>query len=222
MCGRFVRKTDVSILADQFGASLETSLDPSFNIAPSLPIAVIMVEGKRRLVSMKWGLIPHWADDPKIAHKLINARAESVASKPSFRGSFRGGKRCLITADGFYEWKKEGKRKVPVYIYSLSEKPFGMAGLYDYWTDPKTGETVATCTIITTEAPGVLQEIHHRMPAVIAPEDQHDWLDPGFMDIARLQLMLRPFPAESMRWREVSNVVNKAGYDSPECIEPPA
>ncbi len=207
-------------MAEHFDASRETDLGPSYNIAPSLPIAVIMVEGQRRLVSMKWGLIPHWADDPKIAHKLINARAESVASKPSFRGSFRGGKRCLIAADGFYEWRKEGKKKIPIYIHSSSGKPFGMAGLYDYWTDPQSGEVVATCTIITTEARGALREIHHRMPAVIAPEDQFDWLDPACKDHGRLKEMLRPFSPETMQWREVSDVVNKAGYDSSECIEP--
>jgi putative SOS response-associated peptidase YedK len=220
MCGRFVRKTDIVALGELFGAQrIETDMGPSFNIAPSQPVAVIMEEGRRRLVPMQWGLIPHWADDPAIANRLINARSETAMSKPAFRSSFRS-RRCLILADGFYEWETVKKKKQPVFIYREDRAPFGMAGLYDRWRDPASGEQRITCTILTTEAPPALQSLHHRMPALIEPQSYDIWLDPSFADHGVLHKLLTPFDPAGMRWHRTTPRVNKPDFNDPDCIRP--
>jgi len=170
MCGRFVRITPIPVIAKKFKAKqLLTNLAPSYNIAPSQKILIINDEGVRQLVQCTWGFIPSWAKDPSIGNKMINARSETVAEKPSFRPAFRK-KRCLVIADGFYEWRTEGKRKFPMYIHLKSGEPFGFAGLYNVWTSPA-GEKTCTCTIITTEANEAVRPIHDRMP-VILPKDK--------------------------------------------------
>ncbi len=220
VCGRFVRKTDIVQLGELFGAHhVESDLGPSFNVAPSQPVAVIIEAGERKLVPMQWGLIPNWADAPSIANKLINARSETIMTKPSFRNSFKR-RRCLVLADGFYEWETVEKEKQPVYIFRKDRAPFGMAGVYDCWLDPESGERSVTCTIITTEAPEAMKQLHHRMPAIIPPEHYQAWLDPAYNDYPFLTSLLKPFAPAGMEWHRISKKVNKAGYDSPDCILP--
>ena len=219
MCGRFVRKTDIREIGKVFkAAEIDSDLGPSFNIAPRQPIAVIMEKGKRKLVTMQWGLIPHWAKDEAIANKLINARAETIAEKPSFRNAFKK-QRCLIIADGFYEWQGMGIQKKPFYIFMKDEKPFAMAGLYENWTNPE-GKAVTSCTIVTTEANEFMKPMHHRMPVIIRPSDYDLWLNPMEIDIPKLQKVLVPFDSETMKAYEVSVLANSVANNSEDCIKP--
>jgi putative SOS response-associated peptidase YedK len=219
MCGRFVRKVKLRDALDLFkAASVEAEMEPSFNIAPRQPVAVIMEEGKRKIVPMQWGLIPHWAKDEKIASKLINARAETIAEKPSFRNSFKKF-RCLIIADGFYEWQGVGLKKKPFYICMKDGKPFGMAGLFDRWKNPE-GKTVVTCTIVTTEANAVMKPIHHRMPVIVDPADYDTWLNPSVGDVKELGRLLKPCDPNLLTAYEVGLAVNLPRNNSEECIRP--
>jgi putative SOS response-associated peptidase YedK len=219
MCGRFVQKSDLRKIAPLFKVEVvESDLQPSFNVAPRQPIAVIMEDGKKKIVTMQWGLIPFWAKDPAIANKLINARAETLAEKPSFRHSFKS-KRCLIIADGFYEWKKEGDEKRPMFITLKNGEPFCMAGLYDHWKSPD-GSQVVSCAIVTTAANPFMEPIHSRMP-VIVPAEAHDfWLDPRNTDVSVLQALLKPFEAGEMHAVQVSKLVNDPHHNSPDLILP--
>jgi putative SOS response-associated peptidase YedK len=218
MCGRFTRTAEIPEIAVQFGVKeVASDLGPSYNIAPTQDIAVIISEGERQLVQVRWGLIPSWADDPKIGNKLINARAETLVEKPSFKNAFRK-RRCLIVADGFYEWQKSGATKKPIYIRLKSGRPFGFAGLYETWISPD-GEEVTTCTIITTEPNELMKPIHNRMPVII-PKDKEDiWLHTDSYEEELVEL-LKPYPANLMEAYEVSRMVNSPGNNSPECIEP--
>jgi putative SOS response-associated peptidase YedK len=220
MCGRFVRKTDVRDLFNVFSAeALDSVLEPSYNIAPRQPIAVVMEEGKRKIVTMQWGLIPSWAKDPKIGYKMINARSETILEKPSFRNAFKN-RRCLIIADGFYEWKTQGKIKTPVYIYLKDASPFGMAGIYEIWK-PQAGEPIRTCSIITTEANEFMKSIHHRMPVLMDKKDHDTWLDPT-TDEKTLVSLLKPFDPLKMQCHEVSTEVNSPFHNAEDCILPVA
>lgn len=220
MCGRFTRTAETPEIAVQFGVKEVTSdLGPSYNIAPTQDIAVIISEGEKRLVQVRWGLIPAWADDPKIGNRLINARAETLVEKPSFKNAFRK-RRCLIVADGFYEWQKSGATKKPIYIRLKSGRAFGFAGLYETWISPD-GEEVTTCTIITTEPNELMKPIHNRMP-VIVPKDKEDiWLHPDSYE-EELTELLKPYPADLMEAYEVSRMVNSPSNNSPECLDPVA
>ena len=173
----------------------------------------------REWTILRWGLIPSWADDPGIGNRLINARAETAAEKPSFRNALRH-RRCLIPADGFYEWVKAGKGPKQPYLIRLKDgQPFAFAGLWESWTSPD-GEVIESCTILTTEANEVLRPIHDRMPVIIAPEDYGLWLDPATPPKA-VQEMLRSFPAEKMESQPVSTVVNDPKHETPRCVELP-
>jgi putative SOS response-associated peptidase YedK len=219
MCGRFVQKSDLRKIAPLFKVDIvECDLQPSFNVAPRQPIAVIMEEGRKKIVTMQWGLIPFWAKDPAIANKLINARAETIAEKPSFRNPFKS-KRCLIIADGFYEWQGSGADKRPFYICMKDEKPFGMAGIYDYWKNPK-GVKIITCAIITTEANKVMAPIHHRMPVIIGPEDYDTWLDPAETDTSKMLTLLKPCDPDLLKTFEVGLEVNNPRNNSEGLIMP--
>jgi putative SOS response-associated peptidase YedK len=219
MCGRFVQKSNLRDIAPLFKAAIvESEVKASYNITPRQPIAVIMEKGQRKIVTMKWGLIPHWAKDATIANKLINARSETVAEKPSFNDSFKK-RRCLIIADGFYEWQGTGLSKKPFYIFMKDEKAFGMAGLYDLWTNPQ-GEKEITCTIVTTEANEMMKPIHHRMPVILSPGDYDLWLNPTETDAAKVKGMLRPCDPELLKAREVSLLVNSPRNNSENCISP--
>jgi putative SOS response-associated peptidase YedK len=175
-----------------------------------------MRNGASHLEWLRWGLIPSWAKDESIGSRMINARAETLAEKPSFKGLLRS-KRCLIVADGFYEWKQENGSKIPMYMTLKSGEPFAFAGLWDLWKSPD-GEHIRSCTIITTEPNDLVAPIHNRMPAILLPGAYADWLDPDMRDEQALSHWLAPYPAEEMTARPVSRLVNDPKRDSPELI----
>jgi putative SOS response-associated peptidase YedK len=219
MCGRFVRSGSIASIADEFNvgrASLEMA--PSYNVAPTQDVVILNHTGTRQLVKCRWGFIPSGARDPLIGSRMINARAETVASKPAFSLAFKK-QRCLVIADGFYEWIKTGKKRVPVYIRLKSGKPFGFAGLYNPWTSPE-GKRICTCAIITTASNDLLARVHDRMPAIVPADKQDLWLNPGDLDPDSLSDLLRPYPAENLAMHEVSSKVNFPKYDCPDLIRP--
>ncbi|WP_456364224.1 SOS response-associated peptidase [Priestia aryabhattai] len=220
MCGRFSLTTNIFEVQKQFDFDFndEIKINPRFNIAPSQQVLTIGSDGGNRVgTMMKWGLVPFWSKDVKIGYKMINARAESVDEKPSFKTPFKS-RRCLILADGFYEWKKEGKNKQPFRFVLQKETPFAFAGLWDRWD--KDGEPLYTCTIITTKPNKVAEEIHDRMP-VILKEDAYDiWLDPKMDDTNYLKSLLAPYPAREMKAYPVSQIVNSPKNDVVECLSP--
>ena len=217
MCGRYTLKTPVNVLAEQFQIDeYPSSMNASYNIAPTQEVAtVIEGEGKRKLEMLHWGLIPSWADDPSMGNKTINARAETVAEKPSFRKAFRN-HRCLVLADGFYEWQKTGNSKQPYYIRMEDGSPFAFAGLWESWQN---GREIRSATIITTDANDVVGPIHNRMPVILHPEDYALWLDPGFDEKEPLTTLLKPYSAEAMEAYPVSRRVNSPSNNEPSCIE---
>jgi putative SOS response-associated peptidase YedK len=216
MCGRYTLTIDIKTVAEKFGvpASLDTS--PRYNIAPTQEVVSVMRNGASHLAWLRWGLIPSWAKDESIGSRMINARAETLTEKPSFKGLLRS-KRCLIVADGFYEWKQENGSKIPMYMTLKSGEPFAFAGLWDLWKGPG-GEHIRSCTIITTEPNDLVAPIHNRMPAILLPGAYADWLDPDMRDEQALSHWLAPYPAEEMAARPVSRLVNDPKRDSPELI----
>jgi len=225
MCGRFDCHAEFINIVRSFGASkssasvIEPDYHPSYNISPSRNVLIVtMQDGDRHLQFAKWGLIPSWAKDPSIGFKMINARAETVSEKPSFKDSFKK-HRCLIVADGFFEWRKAGLAKFPVYIRLKSKEPIGFAGLYSHWRAPN-GEDICTCAIITTEVNGILSSIHDRMPAIIPIDQYGTWLDPKITEITRLMPLLQPYPSKEMEFYDVTLLVNNPSHDSPDIIEP--
>lgn len=219
MCGRFTLTTNLGANAARFGvARFLEEVGPRYNIAPTQTVIVVSDDGTRHLTQMQWGLIPSWAKDPTIGNRMINARAETVATKPAFRVALRK-RRCLIPADGFYEWQQAGRRKQPVYITFKTREPFSFAGLWDTWTAPD-GEAIRTCTIITTEANELLKPIHDRMPVILTREAESVWLDPTLQDPAKLLPLLKSYPAQEMEAYAVSLRVNSPSHDTPECLLP--
>ncbi len=221
MCGRFtltVNPEEIQeIFLDLQGAE---NIRPRYNIAPSQPVAVIANNAPNRLDYFVWGLIPSWAKDPSMGSRMINARSETLAEKPSFRTAFRR-RRCLIPADGFYEWKQEAgqKRKTPMYIRLASDKPFAFAGLWDNWQSPD-GSNILSCTIITTQPNELMQSIHNRMPVILPPSAYAQWLQPGEADTAALLPLLAPYPAGEMLAYPVSTLVNSPANELADCIKP--
>jgi putative SOS response-associated peptidase YedK len=193
-------------------------LKPRYNIAPSQEGPVIVEgDGKRSIELFQWGLIPSWSKDPTIGNKMINARAETLAEKPSFKRLLRG-RRCLVLSDGFYEWRKEGKRKVPMRFKLKSAEPFTFAGLWDSWKKPD-GKILRTYTIITTDSNDLIQPIHNRMPVMLTDDDALKWLARDD-EIAHALALLKPYPPDKMEGYDVSPLVNDPRNDSPECIKP--
>jgi putative SOS response-associated peptidase YedK len=219
MCGRFTLRTPAVDLVEIFQLLHMPELTPRYNIAPTQPVAVVRQEGKQRELSLlHWGLIPSWSKDPKLGASLINARAETVATKPAFRTAFKR-RRCLIPVDGFYEWKKtEGKTKQPYYIRLSKEGPFAFAGLWEHWEGPDSS-AVESCTIITTEANDLLRPWHDRMPVILPEEEYARWLDPKLEDAGTLTGLLKPYPPSEMTAYPVSTLVNNPRNESPRCIE---
>ena len=219
MCGRFVQYNFFAVLAAEFGLKGEAPLmRPSWNIAPTQMVPTVVQDDERRLVMCRWGLIPHWSKDPAVGSRMINARAETLSEKPSFRVPFRK-HRCLVVADGFFEWRKDPSgRKTPVYVHMRDGAPMGFAGLFSDWTPPDGGASVRTCAIVTTEANDLLRPVHDRMPVVLRREDRDAWLEPGLEDTRSLtRLLAPPDPALFEMW-EVSTRVNSPGNDGPENI----
>jgi putative SOS response-associated peptidase YedK len=219
MCGRFVRGSSISEIADEFNADY-TGIDikPSYNITPGQNIVLVTGQGGKNIVLCKWGFIPSWSKDPSIGNRMINARSETVAEKTAFRGAFRK-QRCLIAANGFYEWRKTGSGKTPVYISLRNRGIFGFAGLYSTWISPERRK-ICTTTILTTNANKVLKNIHDRMPVIISRENESIWLDYTIADKEALEPLLKPYPSEEIRLTEVSKYVNSPRNDSSDCIKP--
>lgn len=218
MCGRFTLRVPLGLLVDQFLAtpSPQLELSPRYNAAPTQQIAVVRLdEGKRQLTTMRWGLIPFWAKDTKVGFSGINARGDTVATKPAFRAAYKK-RRCLVLADGYYEWKAEGKAKLP-FLYEVDGgKPFAFAGLWEVWRGPdKDGEPLESCTIITTDANKLAANVHDRMPVILDPPDYDPWLDTKNEDV---EYMLDQLPADRMCVRPVSTYVNNVKNQGPECV----
>ncbi len=221
MCGRFTLTTDPKKVSEAFnGIEVPSEIPPRYNIAPSQPIAVVANNNPQRLEFFRWGLIPSWAKDPKIGNRMINARAETLAEKPSFKTAYKR-RRCLIPADGFYEWRRSpvGKTKIPMYIKLHNDELFAFAGLWELWQGPD-GSDILSCTIITTSPNELVAEIHNRMPVILPPESYGPWLDPAEQRPEELDALLKPFPAAQMMAHRVSTTVNNPRNDSPECITP--
>jgi len=220
MCGRFTLRAPASLVAEQFALFEMAPFAPRFNIAPSQPVAVVRLlpdEPERQLAWLRWGLIPSWATDPAIGNRMINARAETVAEKPAFRAALRR-RRCLVIADGFYEWQKTGGKKQPHFIHMRDDRPFAFAGLWESW-EGADHSVVESCTLLTTEPNQLLAPIHNRMPVILAPERYHQWLDPGVGDPDRLRPLLAPYPADRMGAYPITTYVNSPANDGPRCIE---
>jgi putative SOS response-associated peptidase YedK len=221
MCGRFVLTTSLDTIQMAFGLdNLPASLPPRYNIAPTQPVAVVTNERPQELTFYTWGLIPSWAKDPSMGSRMINARSESAAEKPAFRAAFKR-RRCIIPADGFYEWQARGGSKVPLFIHLGERELFGMAGLWEVWHSPE-GDEVRTCTILTTDANDFMQPIHNRMPVILRRDDYALWLSPDEPPSAALQALMKPYDPAPMRAYEVSKMVNRPGNDTPDCIRPVA
>jgi putative SOS response-associated peptidase YedK len=221
MCGRYRLSRRKDLLAECFDVEPDDDWEPRYNIAPTQNVPVIRqhTEQPKRLASrMRWGLIPFWSKDASIGFKMINARAETVATKPAFRESLRK-RRCLIPADGFYEWKREGKAKQPFNFSMHDDSIFAFAGIWDRWKNPQ-GEVIETCSIITTTPNALLIDIHDRMPVILPLKHYDLWLDPGFQKAEAVCDLLKPFDPALMRRYEVSNRVNLIKNDDPEGAEP--
>ncbi|MFJ7940640.1 SOS response-associated peptidase [Peribacillus sp. NPDC096622] len=220
MCGRFTLFTDIEEIKERFDiqGSFDDEYQFSYNIAPSQSVLSVINDGERnRLGYLRWGLIPFWAKDVKVGYKMINARAETIAEKASFRNAYEK-KRCLIIADSFYEWKKTPERKIPMRIKLKNHAPFGMAGLWESWKSPE-GISIYSCSVITTVPNELMTSIHDRMPVILKPEDEKDWLNPSINDPAYLQQYLKSFDSEQMEAFEVSTDVNSTKNNSPNLIQ---
>lgn len=219
MCGRFTLRTANRELAQLFDFISVEDVSPRYNIAPTQDIGAIRQNerGQREFSRLHWGLIPPWAPDEKIGNRMINARAETIAEKTSFKNPLKK-RRCLVLADGFYEWETVGKMKQPYFIHMRDNRPFAFAAIWERWS--KQGLTIESCCLITTEPNELMATFHDRMPVILSPEDYDQWLDPEFNDTEQIQQLLTSYPAEEMEAYEVSKVVNSASNELPECVEP--
>jgi putative SOS response-associated peptidase YedK len=221
MCGRFFLTTPPGPLATLFDLDDVPDLTPRYNVAPTQPVAIIRPsgEGRRELREARWGLLPSWSAGPEKAYHGINARAETVATLPSFRDAFRS-RRCLIPADGFYEWKAEGKQKRPHAIRWNDHRPFAFAGLWEVWNGQ--GGALETAAILTTTANDLLRPLHPRMPVILPPEAWAAWLDHDVHDRTVLEALLVPVPDDRLVVTAVGPWVNSARHEGPRCLEPAA
>jgi putative SOS response-associated peptidase YedK len=221
MCGRFTLTIDPAQLQEAFPwAVIPDNLPPRYNIAPSQPVAVIPNTGDNTLSMYRWGLIPSWAKDPSIGDRMINARSESLAEKPSFRNAYKR-RRCLILSDGFYEWKQNPdlKSKQPMYIRLKNARPFAFAGLWEVWHAPD-GSEIRSCTIITTQPNSLLEPIHNRMPVILPTNAYNEWLVTDDRQPDQLNHLLVPYSSTEMMAFPVSKMVNRPEYESPELVQP--
>ena len=217
MCGRYTLFSNISELQTRFGFVMDgPSPAPRYNIAPTQPVLAVVNDGHRRGELMRWGLVPSWAKDVKIGARMINAVSETAAAKPAFRSAFRR-RRCLVLADGFYEWRKEGKQRVPMYFCHKSGEPMAFAGLWESWQSPD-GELVRSCAILTTAANELMAPVHHRMPVILSSETEPLWLDPLTESPDTLEPLLVAAPPELLDAREVPPTVNNVRNDGPDCI----
>ena len=221
MCGRFVQCATGAVLAARFQLAAPPALVPRYNVAPSQPIGAVRIagDGGREWVLLRWGLVPAWASEPRTGYSTINARAETAAEKPAYRQAFRR-RRCLIPADGFYEWRKVGKGKQPYRIAPADGRPVAFAGLWERWE--RDGQVLESATILVTSANALLAPIHDRMPAILDPADEARWLDPHVTDPAVLRPLLVPCPPERLRLWPVGAAVNRSGAEGPALMAPAA
>ncbi len=231
MCGRFVLvdwygveqrfdlpEADLRHISERYSEMGESPY-PRYNIAPTQEVLAVRNDGDgNRAEMMRWGLVPSWAKDQKIGNRMINARSETLSERPSFRAAYKR-RRCVIVADSFYEWKREGKSRTPMRIMLESEETFAFAGLWETWKRPD-DSWMLSCTIITTSANELVSDIHDRMPVILDPDVEPVWLDPDLDDTSVLSELLVPYPSELMTAYEVSRIVNSAANDVPECILP--
>ena len=215
-------RVPASVIAEQFSLFEVLVLMPRFNIAPTQPVPVVRMtpqqaEPQRQFVFLYWGLVPSWADDPSVGNRMINARAETAADKPSFRTALRR-RRCLIVADGFYEWQRLGQRRQPMFIHMRDDRPLAFAGLWESW-EGADHSALESCTILTTEANDLVRPIHDRMPVILAPADYARWLDPAVQTPEPILPLLRPYPSEPMEAYPVSTRVNSPTRDEKRCVE---
>jgi putative SOS response-associated peptidase YedK len=223
MCGRFVSSTPPDQLARYFGAEAppaERLQEANYNVAPTQAIyTVYESDGTRKLDTFHWGLVPFWAKDPKIGNRMINARAETLAEKNAYKSPFKK-RRCIIPADGFYEWEPKEAGRTPHWVFRADGYPMAFAGIWSTWKDPSTGELVRTCAIITTKAEGSIGKIHARMPVILDPSVWDAWLDRDLTDASEAERLLQPVPSDLLMERAVSTRVNNVRNDGPELIEP--
>ena len=219
MCGRFTLFESSAVLSTEFSVPITFKLTPRYNVAPSQPVLAVRVspETKKRDASwFRWGLVPRWAKDDSIGYGMINARAETVTEKPGFRDAFRH-RRCLVPASGFYEWKKEARRKQPYYIRRKDGRPFAFAGLWERWKG-KEEAPVESCTLVTTEANELVSSIHDRMPMILQPADYKLWLDPEISGRGNILPLLRQYSSQEMEAFPVGTIVNNPKTEDPRCI----
>ena len=219
MCGRYSLAADLEDIQQRFELfASDLTYSPRYNIAPTQPVLAVTNDEGRQPAYLRWGLIPSWAKSASVGNRLINARAETVAERPSFRTALAS-RRCLVIADGFYEWQRVGNARRPMRIVMTSGEPFAFAGLWDSWRDPA-GDIVRSCTIITTEPNELLRPIHNRMPVILPRELESFWLDDEVQDPFTLGDILSPYPAEAMQAYAVSSLVNRPSNESPEVAIP--
>jgi putative SOS response-associated peptidase YedK len=218
MCGRFTLRANPAAVQQAFQLDEAPRIEQRYNVAPSQQVLAVRMseQGKVEPVFFRWGLVPSWAKDQKIGYTLINARSETASEKPSFRAAFKA-RRCLIPADGFYEWKAVGKKKQPVCFALRDERLFAFAGLWERWMSPD-GPAVQTCTILTTASNELIRPLHERMPVILDPARFHAWLDPRTI-AAELQAWLVSWPTEDMTMVPANPIVNSPRNDGPECLE---
>jgi len=221
MCGRYTQTTELEILQNRFGFFASgITLKPRYNLSPGQEAPIVVREDAKILKMMRWGLVPYWAKEASIGYKMINARAETLTQKTSFKKSFKE-RRCLVLADGFYEWRKTERKgvKIPIRFVLKSREPFAFAGLWDVWQKPD-GDKLLSFTIITTEANDLLRSVHDRMPVILHEKDEDKWLDTDLKDVNKLVPLLTPYPSNMVEGYEVSTLVNSPKNDTPECIKP--
>ena len=228
MCGRYTFYNTKEIVEElkhskkPLKDDVSSNFTPSYNIYPQSDIGVVLgLSNFNHFRYVRWGLIPFWADDPAIGNRMINARAESIDSKPAFRKPFKR-QRCIIPANGFYEWQKlpNSTRKIPYYYKPIEKETFAFAGLFDYWQPPDNQDLIVSATIITAPANKLIKQVHDRMPAVLDFKDMEIWLDSEFHDYVYLKSLLKPYPSNKMEGYMVSDYVNNPQHNDPRCIEP--
>ncbi len=219
MCGRYTLTSDASEIADEFGVEVPPDYQPHYNIAPSqsVPVAGQDAKGERKLSFLRWGLVPWWAEDPKRVQHTINARAETLLLRRVFREAFQQ-RRCLIVADGFYEWRRAEGRSQPFRFHLNDNRLFAFAGLWERWQG-EAAEPLYSCAIVTTDANPVVAPVHDRMPVMLTPAERERWLDPA-ADVEELRRLLHPYTGDDLTAYAVSAAVNNAANDTPACIEP--
>ena len=220
MCGRYAFFSPSEAIAQLMDIEDAPEIEPRYNIAPSqyVPVVRLSREGQRRLGMLHWGLIPYWAKDKSIGYKMINARSETLTQKPAFREAFKR-RRCLIPADGFYEWRTLAGKKVPFFVTMKNGQPFAMAGLWERWRESEDAEPLDSCTIITTQPNELVSELHDRMPAIVPPEHFGAWLDREVRDTEALGELIETYRSDAMRVAAASTLVNNPANEGPELLE---